>query len=77
MNNISCLRCSIKGNIALQCSLVFGITFKLINNIAHCEGCISEELKNTGAEHMKLYTGKNDSVSIIFNRVKARKITFR
>ncbi len=22
MNNISCLRCSIKGNIALQCSLV-------------------------------------------------------
>lgn len=78
MNNISCLRCSIKGNIALQCSLVLsGIkpsNLLIYNN--HCEGCISEELKNTGAEHMKLYTGytgKNDSVSIIFNRGKLEK----
>lgn len=72
MNNISCLRCSIKGNIALQCSLVLsGIKpSNLLIYSNHCEGCISEELKNTGAEHMKLYTGKNDSVSIIFNREK-------
>lgn len=70
--NISCLRCSIKGNIALQCSLVLsGIKpSNLLIYSNHCEGCISEELKNTGAEHMKLYTGKNDSVSIIFNREK-------
>lgn len=75
MNNISCLRCSIKGNIGLQCSLVLsGIkpsNLLIYNN--HCEGCISEELRNTGAEHMKLYTGKNDSVSIIFNREKLEK----
>lgn len=75
MNNISCLRCSIKGNIALQCSLVLsGIKpSNLLIYSNHCEGCISEELKNTGAEHMKLYTGKNDSVSIIFNREKLEK----
>ena len=70
--NISCLRCSIKGNIGLQCSLVLsGIkpsNLLIYNN--HCEGCISEELKNTGAEHMKLYTGTKESVSIIFNRKK-------
>ncbi len=75
MNNISCLRCSIKGNIALQCSLVLsGIKpSNLLIYSNYCEGCISEELKNTGAEHMKLYTGKNDSVSIIFNREKLEK----
>lgn len=75
MNNISCLRCSIKGNIALQCSLVLsGIKpSNLLIYSNHCEGCISEELKNTGAEHMKLYIGKNDSVSIIFNREKLEK----
>lgn len=75
MNNISCLRCSIKGNIALQCSLVLsGIKpSNLLIYSNHCEGCISEELKNTGTEHMKLYTGKNDSVSIIFNREKLEK----
>lgn len=75
MNNISCLRCSIKGNIALQCSLVLsGIkSSNLLIYSNHCEGCISEELKNTGTEHMKLYTGKNDSVSIIFNREKLEK----
>ena len=75
MNNISCLRCSIKGNIALQCSLVLsGIKpSNLLIYSNHCEGCISEELKNTGAEYMKLYTGSNDSVSIIFNRKKLEK----
>lgn len=75
MNNISCLRCSIKGNIALQCSLVLsGIKpSNLLIYSNYCEGCISEELKNTGAEHMKLYIGKNDSVSIIFNREKLEK----
>ena len=75
MNNISCLRCSIKGNIALQCSLVLsGIKpSNLLIYSNHCEGCISEELKNTGAEHMKLYTGSKESVSIIFNREKLEK----
>ena len=70
--NISCLRCSIKGNIGLQCSLVLsGIkpsNLLIYNN--HCEGCISEELRNTGTEYMKLYTGTKESVSIIFNRKK-------
>ena len=75
MNNISCLRCSIKGNIALQCSLVLsGIKpSNLLIYSNHCEGCISEELKNTGAEHLKLYTGSKESVSIIFNREKLEK----
>ena len=73
--NISCLRCSIKGNIGLQCSLVLsGIkpsNLLIYNN--HCEGCISEELRNTGTEYMKLYTGTKESVSIIFNRKKLEK----
>ena len=70
--NISCLRCSIKGNIGLQCSLVLsGIKpSNLLIYSNYCEGCISEELKNTGAEHMKLYNGEKESVSIIFNRKK-------
>lgn len=73
--NISCLRCSIKGNIGLQCFLVLsGIKpSNLLIYSNQCEGCISEELKNTGAEHMKLYNGEKESVSIIFNREKLIK----
>lgn len=73
--NISCLRCSIKGNMALQCSLVLsGIKpSNLLIYDNHCEGCISEELKNTKIEHMKLYNGKKESVSIIFNKEKLEK----
>lgn len=68
--DISCLRCSIKGNIALQCSLVLsGIKpSNLLIYSNECSGCISEELKNTGLEHTKLYEGEKESVSIIYNR---------
>lgn len=70
--DVACLRCSIKGNMVLQCSLVLsGIKpSNLLIYDNHCEGCISEELKNTGTEHMKLYSGDKESISIIFNREK-------
>lgn len=73
--NVSCLRCSIKGNMALQCSLVLsGIKpSNLLIYDNHCEGCISEELKNTKIEYMKLYSGKKESVSIIFDKEKLEK----
>lgn len=73
--DIACLRCSIKGNIALQCSLVLsGIKpSNLLIYDNYCEGCISEEIKNTGTEYMKLYNGEKESVSIIFNREKLEK----